>query len=443
MNQPDQNERLPLANQLLYAAGSMGSQLLLQTISAWLVYFYAPPADVDRTSFLPLTVVGAILGLGRIVDGITDPLVGYWTDMTRSRWGRRIPFIVAGAPFMAITFVLLWLPPVEGQSAANGIWLLFMIQLYFFFVTIVASPYTAILPELARRSEDRVSLSAWELAFGLVGAAIALVATGLLIRALDFRLMAIVMAGLGMAARYFGLLGVVGRLRYVPPEVRPGLVVALRTTFTNRYFLAFMPSLMGFNAAVLMLTQLIPFFVTAVLEQTEAFVSVLTGTVMGIALAFAPVTVWLTNRLGKRRVYGWGLLAFACTLPLLSVAGLIPGVPRLLQTLVIISIIGLPLGAVFILPNALLSDITDYDERRTGTRREAMFFGTRATLEKMALAVASPLFAGILDLFGSTHDDPLGIRLVGPVAAVLAFTGYAVFSAGYRLPDTPSTSAEL
>lgn len=78
MNQPDQNERLPITNQLLYAAGSMGSQLLLQTIAAWLVYFYAPPADVDRTSFLPLMVVGAILGLGRIVDGITDPLVGYW-----------------------------------------------------------------------------------------------------------------------------------------------------------------------------------------------------------------------------------------------------------------------------------------------------------------------------------------------------------------------------
>ncbi len=437
MNPPDDNARPPLASQLLYAAGSMGSQLLLQTISAWLVYFYAPPIDADRTSFLPLTAVGAILGLGRIVDGITDPLVGYWTDMTRSRWGRRIPFIVAGAPFMAITFVLLWLPPVDGESAVNGIWLLFMIQFYFFFVTIVGSPYTAILPELARRSEDRVAVSAWQLGFGMVGAAIALVATGPLIRLLDFQVMAIAMAGLGMAARYVGLLGVMGRLRYVPPETRPSLAAALRTTFTNRYFLAFMPSLMGFNAAVLMLTQTIPFFVTAVLEKTEAFVSVLTGTVMGVALVFAPASVWLANRFGKRRVYGWGLLAFACTLPLLSVAGLIPGVPRLLQTVVIVSVIGLPLGAVFILPDALLSDITDYDEGRSGTRREAMFFGTRATLEKMALAIASPLFAGLLDLFGSTHDDPLGIRLVGPVAAVLAFAGYTVFSIGYRLPDRP------
>jgi GPH family glycoside/pentoside/hexuronide:cation symporter len=337
---------------------------------------------------------------------------------------------------MAIAFVLLWLPPVDGESAANGIWLVFVIQIYFFFVTIVGSPYSGILPELARRSEERVSLSAWQLGFGMVGAAIALVATGPIIQVLDFRVMAIAMASLGMVARYVGLLGVVGRLRYVPPEVRPSLIAALRTTFTNRHFLAFMPSLMGFNAAVLMLTQLIPFFVSAILEQTEAFVSVLAGTVMGVALAFAPLTVWLTNRFGKRRVYGWGLLAFACTLPLFSMAGFIPGVPKLLQTVVIISVIGLPLGAVFILPDAILSDITDYDERRSGTRREAMFFGTRATLEKMALAVATPLFAGLLDLFGSTHDDPLGIRLVGPVAAVLAFAGYVVFSVGYRLPDT-------
>jgi GPH family glycoside/pentoside/hexuronide:cation symporter len=95
-----------------------------------------------------------------------------------------------------------------------------------------------------------------------------------------------------------------------------------------------------------------------------------------------------------------------------------------------------PMAAVFTFPNALMADIIDYDELRTGMRREAMYYGTQATLEKMASALFPAVLAGLL-LLGGTGDDPLGIRLVGPVAGLAVFVALLSFR-GYRLPDTVS-----
>ena len=85
-------------------------------------------------------------------------------------------------------------------------------------------------------------------------------------------------------------------------------------------------------------------------------------------------------------------------------------------------------------PNALIADITDYDALRTGMRREATYYATQATLEKTASALA-PLLLTLLLVLGSTTANPIGIRLVGPVAGVATLLGYLVFR-GYWLPDT-------
>jgi GPH family glycoside/pentoside/hexuronide:cation symporter len=91
------------------------------------------------------------------------------------------------------------------------------------------------------------------------------------------------------------------------------------------------------------------------------------------------------------------------------------------------------MAAVFTFPNAITADIIDYDEQLTGARREAIYYGAQATLEKAAGALYAPLLALIL-LLGETAENPLGIRMAGPVAAVAALLGYLFFR-GYRLPD--------
>ena len=126
------------------------------------------------------------------------------------------------------------------------------------------------------------------------------------------------------------------------------------------------------------------------------------------------------------------MLATGLAFPLMFFVGFIPGVPNLVETLFLLGLAG-PMAALFVFPNALLADITDDDERRTGMRREAIYYGTQATLQKAGLGLAAGLFAALLALFGKTAEDPLGIRLVGPAAGVLTLAGWYVFHRRYRL----------
>jgi GPH family glycoside/pentoside/hexuronide:cation symporter len=114
--------------------------------------------------------------------------------------------------------------------------------------------------------------------------------------------------------------------------------------------------------------------------------------------------------------------------------GFIPAIPKVAQAFLFVPFLGVPMAAVFTFPNAIMADIIDYDELRTGMRREAMYYGTQATLEKMASALFPAILAVLLTL-GGTADNPLGIRLVGPVAGLSVLLAFFAFRR-YSLPDT-------
>ncbi len=434
------DNNVPLSSRLLYASGSFGSHLLFQVIALWIFYFYAAEGAEDRDPLAPVLLVGAAMTVGRIIDAITDPIIGYWSDITRSRWGRRFPFIILGAPYMAAMFMLLWFPPVDGTHWANALWLGVVIQLYFVGVTIVGAPYTGIFPELAITKEDRVSIAAWQILFGLAGAGVALIATGPIVEFIGFPGMALFAAIAGTLPRYIGLLGARGRLVYEPPppvrgEFWSSLLGALRIMVTNRSFLVLVGSFVCFSAGQLMLVQAVPFFVTEIVGRSEAWQAPVTAAFFVSALAMVPLIVQLTRRRDKRQVYSWCLLLSALALPALFFAGFIPGIPPLVQIIIIIAVVGLPLSGVFLLPDALLADVVDDDSLKTDARREAMYYSGRATLEKFGQTVATGLFAILFAVFGQTAAEPLGIRLIGPVAGLLVFAGWLAFWYGYRIRE--------
>jgi GPH family glycoside/pentoside/hexuronide:cation symporter len=93
------------------------------------------------------------------------------------------------------------------------------------------------------------------------------------------------------------------------------------------------------------------------------------------------------------------------------------------------------MAGLFVLPDALLGDVIDYDGLRTGQRREAMYFGVQGTLQRWAFSAAAIAIGALLGALGSTAEEPLGVRLVGPVAGTVVLGGYLVFRRWYRLPD--------
>ena len=445
---------LPRRVQLFYASGSVAGATLSQSWSLWLIYFYAPPADAGIAARVPelggldgRVVLGLVLTAARLVESLDDPLIGYWTDRTDSRWGRRIPFIVLGAPWWALSFALLFSPPVEGSATANLVFLFIVAELHFLFSNLAGAPMEALLPHIARGPSERVSVATWQVVFGLVGAAIGLSVSSLLQAAFGFQAMAITLAAIALTSRYVALAGSWRYARTDATPSTPGLRLALRQTLANRPFLAFLPSFVLFQVGLQMLTALLPFYVEAVLggvtflgfegaADEGVFTFLLTAAVLLGMLTALPGFARYARRLGKARAYRLAMLGAASAFSLLFVMGFIPGVPRLLQAVVGIFIAGLPTAGVFLFPNIITADIVDYDQTRTDTRREAMFYGTQNLLEKFATA-ASPLLFALILLAGDSAEHPLGIRLVGPVAGALVLLGYLAFRA-YRLDDAPA-----
>ena len=441
--------RLPLINKLLYTSDMVGSQAVAQTRNLWLLFFLAPPASVSLTAVVPpidlgpfaldsRVLIGLVLTAGRFIEAFDDPIIGWWSDRTRSRWGRRLPFILLATPFYGIFFALLWITPVGGASLVNAVYIFVILELFFLSNTLSGGPYESLLPEIARSHRDRMSIVGWQFYFGILGAALGLTLTGMIQDAFGFQVMGLVIAGSGLVFRYLGLRGVWNHAPRETPTAQISLRDAFAATLRNKQFLYFIPTFVFFQLAVAMVIAWLPFFVSEIIQPANGGTATAILTVLALAaMSVSVVLLWkLSNARGKRWVYSACLLGSAIYLPFLYFAGFVPGIPPLLQGAVMAFLAGLPMAGVNLMPRAITADITDYDEILTGMRREGMFFATQNLFEKVGSSFSALLLAVVL-LLGETASDPLGIRMVGPVAGVLAFLGFLLFR-GYRLPSTVS-----
>jgi GPH family glycoside/pentoside/hexuronide:cation symporter len=396
----------------------------------WTVFFYSRPGGL-----LPVGFVTGLVFLGRMVDMVTDPLVGHWSDRFRSRWGRRIPFIVWGAPVMALGFALLWMPPQGLSTVALGGYVVLALSLFFAGHTLSGRPYDALLPEITPDPRERTNLSAYRVAMGVGGAVVGLVVSGVLIDRWGFAVMGAALAALALVTRYTSVAGVWRWTDREARSVQMGILEAMRLTLRNRPFRAYLPSFVLLSVGIGLLLMLLPFFVTEVLDRGEVWVSAVMGVYVAVAVMAVPAVVWLAGRLGRRVVYQRGLLLTGLVMPFLFVVGFLPGVSPLLQVLGAVAILGAVSGALFVFPLVIMADIVDHDETLTSSRREGIYYGVEQGSQKMGIALGTFLFGAILEAFGATAEEPTGLRLIGPVAGVLILIGYAIFRKGYRLGD--------
>jgi GPH family glycoside/pentoside/hexuronide:cation symporter len=218
-----------------------------------------------------------------------------------------------------------------------------------------------------------------------------------------------------------------------PAEI--GLVEAFRTTFANRQFLYFLPAFALFQLGFQVLLGSLPFLVQAALdvEKAGAWVAVLSAIAIVTMVAMIPLAGKLATMTSKRHAYRVSLVSAVALFPLLAFAGFLPWIPVEAQLVVAMVVVGLPIAGNYLFPAPLTADIIDYDTVQTGLRREATYFGAQNFVEKIASGFA-PLILGVLLVLGHTVDEPLGVRLVGPVAAVLVLVGFLAFRR-YDLPD--------
>lgn len=432
--------QLRVADRLLYAVGSLGNATLFWTLGAWLIYFYAPPEDRGLPVLLPLGIVALARGVGQLIEAFDDPLIGWWSDRTKSRWGRRIPFLLLGAPILAFSFWLLWVPPVGASPLVVALWFFVVLELFYFANTVVGAPYEALQAEIASTSPERVSLGVWKVFFGTLGLVLAVVVSPQLIELIGFPGMGAVLAVIALASLYLMLFGLWRRGTLSRPAVtesdQVGLRDSIRISLAHAPFRALAISFVLFSLGYNLLIALMPYYVTVIHGASEGDVTFFLAGVIAAVVVALPIMGRAADRFGKRAVYAASMMAIGLYLVFLGIGAfqpLLPGVDLQAQARVLIWLSGLGFAALFVFPGAMMADVIDDDTARSGHRRAAAYYGMFKTLEKFAQGGAALLFGVLLQTFGYTADRSLGIQLALPIAGVCALGGFVTVVLWYHL----------
>jgi glycoside/pentoside/hexuronide:cation symporter, GPH family len=423
-------KKLPLWAKILYASSTAGWAMIDRIVITWLMFYYVTP-ESGQPLLKPVTF-GFIMFFGRIVDAIADPLVALWSDNFKGRLGRRTPFLLAGGVLYVLVFIGLFSPPSAREGLLNTVYLAVMMSAYFFLFTVYVCPYLALLPELARTSRDRVDLATLRAVFTLVGVGIALVGSGLLIGSLGFKGMVLSLGILGLIFMYLAVL--VRERDYaeaVPATLK--LKEAVLATFKNRAFVIYLAGIVAFWFGFNIVTLGLPFYVTVLLGLESDATAIFFAVAFATAAISFPVVNVLAKKSGLKKVMLGSMALFALILPCFFFFGQsLLGLSPYNFSLVLMGLAGIPLASLFVLPDAIVAELTDLEVSITGQRREAMYFGAQGFVQKLFMGLSSLVTGVLLQYFGQTAAEPLGIQLTGPVAGLFIVLGALVFS---RYPE--------
>lgn len=416
-----------------YGMGNLGTALFFHTIGTYIIFFYT---DVVR---LDPKLVGLAFAISYGVwNAINDPLIGYVSDRTHTRWGRRIPYILFGAPLLLFIFILVWSPPLGGKPLATpshfGTFLYFaiLIALFDLFYTAVSVPYISLFPEMYETLPDRTEVSIYRQVAAMIGSVLAFALMPVIVDVLSGRFGRLggwtgagaILGLIGSGTFLVSLLGSRERKEFSVEEAMP-LTEAFKATFTNRTFLAFVGANLMICYIWSWLSAMVPFFTKYVIGAEEREMSFLFLAMFVTSMALYPLWRKIALRLGSRNT-------LAVAVPLFVVFMLLVLVVRnLLQALAMMLLVGAANSGTTLVREVILSDVIDEDELRTGRRREGSYFGVNAFIERFAMVLvggSSSLVLGLSGYNAALATQPssvaLGIRMgmgLLPVVALMIF----------------------
>ena len=159
----DLPRRIPATVQLSYGFGAVATGVKNAAFSAYLLLFY------NQVVGIPAAIVSVAIALTLLVDAVADPVIGRWSDSTRSRWGRRHPFIIGSAIPTAFFFMLTWFPPAGLTDVQTGIWIFALASLTRISISMFEIPSSAMNPEMTSDYAQRTRLFSLRYWFGYVG----------------------------------------------------------------------------------------------------------------------------------------------------------------------------------------------------------------------------------------------------------------------------------
>jgi len=403
-----------------YGAAAFSLAIANTAVMFFLLWFL-----VDQARLSP-AAAGTVLLVGKVWDAVSDPLIGRWSDRTRSRHGQRRPWIAAGSlPFVLLFTGLWWGLPLTGWLLAAAYAVLFMA--YSTAYTAVVVPYGALTPTLTQDYDERTKLNAARMGWSMAGGMAAGILLPMIAKATSWPVGAAVLGVMMLPGLAITVRATRGKDRTEPSAPTEGSMWSvLACAPFRRTALLFVLAWTSIAA----LSALVPFYVNHHLQQPKLLDAVFAAIQVG-ALVCIPAVSWLASRLDKPRAYALCVASWAVVL--VGLAAVPAGASTL--ALVVAALCGPSVAAAHVLPWSMLPDVVEADRQATGSDRAGAFYGAMTFLEKSATAVAlwglgmALQFGGYVDGAESQTADAVSVVLlaIGPVPAVI-LCGAAVFA---------------
>lgn len=409
-------EKLKKREKIAYGLGDLGNNIAYGAMGFYLVYFLT---DVAGLSAL---WAGYIFMIVRMWNAVFDLIIGVLSDQTKTRFGRRRPYLLIGAIPLSISFALLWqlfFKEMNSMIIYYTIVGIFFSTMYSF----VAIPYNSLLPEMSQDYDERTSISGYKMAFSFVGSLLSAVGVTLIVDtiypgksmySISYPMMGFV---LGIAITVTILLAFFGTKERVEPkgkEKQEKFFKNLLSLFQLKEYRlvlgVFIGNMVGFD----IIMALYMYFMKYALQISSDISFIFMGIPLVCAVIVTPFWVSMSNKIGKQKTYIISAIYFI--IPLILCIFLPAN--NLLFTVIVVIMIGAGISASQVLTFSILPDIVEVDELKNGIRREGIIYGVTMFLYKIGSAIIVAMVTASMGLFG--YIESAGDSMINqPVSAIL------------------------
>jgi GPH family glycoside/pentoside/hexuronide:cation symporter len=400
--------RLSVTTKLAYGAGDLGAAIV-----AAITGFFLNAFLLDVAGLRP-GVVGIIFLVSTLWDAVTDPVVGNLSDRTRSRWGRRRPWLLFGAIPFGLAYFLHWLVP---DMDANGLFIYYLVVALLLKTafTVVNIPYTALTPELTPDYDERTRLTAYRFSFSILGGVAAVALHPILVGfggddvVAGHTISAGVWAVFIVLSAWVAFAGTRETHREETTEAPTGFMQGIRIAFNTRPFL-YVTGIYLLSWLTIQIIQVnLLLYVRYWIDAEDSF-TILVLILQVTAFLFLSVWSWFSARYGKKRTYYAGAVIWMAAL---TAVFFIPQ-NTLTPMYFIVFFAGMGVSVAYLIPWSMLPDVIEYDELETGTRHEGVFYGFFVFLQKLGISLGLAVSNFLLEAAGYVNPETVGEAVTQP-----------------------------
>lgn len=380
---------------IAYASPALPIAVLEMPLIIYIVPFYAQELGME------LAAIGGIFLIARLWDAITDPLIGNFSDRTRSKWGRRKPWLLIGAPLLMLAVVAFLSPPEQISKTYLGI----TACLFYIAWTLVLIPYLSWGAELSRDYTERTRINGYRETGRMIGVLFATLLPIIVLSSPDPSLREILQVFTVTLLILIPLTTLFAVWKtpsgqYVESKDN-SLFKALKILPRNKPFMRFLTGIFFIWLGGAIFNTVIVFLFQHLLELPRAAFLKLVLLQYVLGILFVPVWVQVANKIGRHRALVYGGYGFLALLPLYLLAT--PGV--FWHAVVIFCIVGPITSVIWVMPPAITADAIEYGMMKGGEDHAALYMALYNFIMKMALAFGVGL---AMPLLGALGFNPVG-----------------------------------